>query len=96
MGAIRTKKGRILILPVMVLVTKKTAVLRMAQLCRISVMTMLTDADAGNQDIGSVFTAEHLYVTGLAIEAGMRVMAEDRLRQPDRFNVCGRYLSKRA
>src|SRR5690348_14686230 len=81
------QQAAILSLPVMVLMAKKTPVLRMADFRGITIVTLLTDVDAGNQHVGTVLAAGCVYVTRFAVKPAVRVMAENRVRQPDHLHV---------
>lgn len=75
------------LLPIVILVAEEAAVFRVSQFGRLPVMTLLARADAGNQDVRGLHAADCFGVARLAIDADMRVVAEDGVRQPYGFDV---------
>lgn len=82
------------LLPVVVLVAEEASVLGGTHFRRLSVMTLLTSVDAGYQDVCCFLTGDCPSVARLAVDADVSVVAEDRIGQPDRFDVCRSYFGQ--
>src|SRR5579864_2108617 len=90
LDAVRGNQRCVALLPVVVLVAQEAAILRLPDSGRLPVVALLAGLDARDQHIGRFLAAGGLGVARLAFDAGVRVVAEDRVRQPDRLDVGGR------
>lgn len=73
--------------PVMVLMAKEASVLSLTDLGRLAIVALLAGLDAGNQNVRRLLAGKRASVAGLAVDADVSVMTEDRVGQPYRFDV---------